>query len=98
MGFYQNKVFVHHRILLRKCKAAAHLSQHSALWATWGPPQSGSFIACPVIQHWTSAITFESPDIKNPLWLINKEIISHITQWFYLTLLWPHHILVLPKG
>lgn len=43
-------------------------------------------------------MTFESSDIKNPLRLINKEVISHNTQWFYFTLLWPHHILGLPEG
>lgn len=42
-------------------------------------------------QHWAPAMTFESPDIENPLRLIDKEIISHNTQWFYFALLWSHH-------
>ncbi|KAB0390658.1 hypothetical protein E2I00_003978 [Balaenoptera physalus] len=50
------------------------------------------------MQHWAPAITFESLDIKYSLWLIDEEIISHNTQWFYFNLLRPHYILGLLIG
>ncbi|XP_040291933.1 NADH-cytochrome b5 reductase 3 [Bufo bufo] len=44
------------------------------------------------------AITLESPDIKYPLRLISKEILSHDTRRFRFALPSPEHILGLPIG
>ncbi|KAM4748213.1 NADH-cytochrome b5 reductase 3 [Rhinophrynus dorsalis] len=44
------------------------------------------------------AITLESPDIKYPLRLISKEVISHDTRRFRFALPSPDHVLGLPVG
>uniref|UniRef100_A0ABI7YQB8 NADH-cytochrome b5 reductase n=1 Tax=Felis catus TaxID=9685 RepID=A0ABI7YQB8_FELCA len=46
----------------------------------------------------TPAITLESPDIKYPLRLIDKEVINHDTRRFRFALPSPQHILGLPVG
>uniref|UniRef100_A0A2K5PXR4 NADH-cytochrome b5 reductase n=1 Tax=Cebus imitator TaxID=2715852 RepID=A0A2K5PXR4_CEBIM len=51
-----------------------------------------------LFQHSTPAITLESPDIKYPLRLIDREIISHDTRRFRFALPSPQHILGLPVG
>lgn len=69
--------------------AATTTGPSSARWAIWGSPPSGSFITCLAL---APAMISESPDIKNPLGLINK-FNSHNLQHFCLALLWPHHVL-----
>ncbi|EAW73271.1 cytochrome b5 reductase 3 [Homo sapiens] len=51
-----------------------------------------------LFQRSTPAITLESPDIKYPLRLIDREIISHDTRRFRFALPSPQHILGLPVG
>uniref|UniRef100_A0A8D2AXF8 NADH-cytochrome b5 reductase 3 n=1 Tax=Sciurus vulgaris TaxID=55149 RepID=A0A8D2AXF8_SCIVU len=51
-----------------------------------------------LFQRSSPAITLESPDIKYPLRLIDKEIISHDTRRFRFALPSPQHILGLPVG
>ncbi|KAK1327581.1 hypothetical protein QTO34_012870 [Cnephaeus nilssonii] len=51
-----------------------------------------------LFQRSTPAITLESPDIKYPLRLIDKEIINHDTRRFRFALPSPQHILGLPIG
>lgn len=46
----------------------------------------------------TPAIMLQSWDIKCPLWLINKKVISQDTQQFCFALPSPQHILGLPVG
>uniref|UniRef100_A0A8C9B231 cytochrome-b5 reductase n=1 Tax=Phocoena sinus TaxID=42100 RepID=A0A8C9B231_PHOSS len=75
------KYYHHHRAQLSTLG-------HTVLSPAW-------LLYSPAIQHWAPAITFESLDIKFSLWLIDEEIISHNTQWFYLQ---PHYILGLLIG
>ncbi|XP_077908748.1 NADH-cytochrome b5 reductase 3 [Ictidomys tridecemlineatus] len=51
-----------------------------------------------LFQRSSPAITLESPDIKYPLRLIDKEVISHDTRRFRFALPSPQHILGLPIG
>lgn len=51
-----------------------------------------------LFQRSSPAITLENPDIKYPLRLIDKEIISHDTRRFRFALPSPQHILGLPIG
>eukprot|EP00069_Balaena_mysticetus_P007019 bmy_01037T0 len=51
-----------------------------------------------LFQRSTPAITLENPDIKYPLRLIDKEVISHDTRRFRFALPSPQHILGLPVG
>uniref|UniRef100_G3TE03 NADH-cytochrome b5 reductase n=1 Tax=Loxodonta africana TaxID=9785 RepID=G3TE03_LOXAF len=51
-----------------------------------------------LFQRSTPAITLESPDIKYPLRLVDKEIVSHDTRRFRFALPTPQHILGLPIG
>uniref|UniRef100_A0A452V3M3 cytochrome-b5 reductase n=1 Tax=Ursus maritimus TaxID=29073 RepID=A0A452V3M3_URSMA len=51
-----------------------------------------------LFQRSTPAITLESPDVKYPLRLIDKEVISHDTRRFRFALPSPQHILGLPVG
>ncbi|XP_032500838.1 NADH-cytochrome b5 reductase 3 isoform X2 [Phocoena sinus] len=51
-----------------------------------------------LFQRCTPAITLENPDIKYPLRLIDKEVISHDTRRFRFALPSPQHILGLPVG
>uniref|UniRef100_A0A7N5JZU6 NADH-cytochrome b5 reductase n=1 Tax=Ailuropoda melanoleuca TaxID=9646 RepID=A0A7N5JZU6_AILME len=51
-----------------------------------------------LFQRSTPAITLESPDIKYPLRLIDKEVISHDTRRFRFALPSPQHVLGLPVG
>ncbi|ELW64408.1 NADH-cytochrome b5 reductase 3 [Tupaia chinensis] len=51
-----------------------------------------------LFQRSAPAITLESPDIKYPLRLIDREIISHDTRRFRFALPSPQHILGLPIG
>uniref|UniRef100_A0A8C0AAZ6 NADH-cytochrome b5 reductase n=1 Tax=Bos mutus grunniens TaxID=30521 RepID=A0A8C0AAZ6_BOSMU len=51
-----------------------------------------------LFQRSTPAITLENPDIKYPLRLIDKEVISHDTRRFRFALPSPEHILGLPVG
>ncbi|EPY88527.1 NADH-cytochrome b5 reductase 3-like isoform 2 [Camelus ferus] len=51
-----------------------------------------------LFQRSTPAITLENPDVKYPLRLIDKEVISHDTRRFRFALPSPQHILGLPVG
>ncbi|XP_010632699.1 NADH-cytochrome b5 reductase 3 [Fukomys damarensis] len=51
-----------------------------------------------LFQRSRPAITLESPDIKYPLRLVDKEVISHDTRRFRFALPSPQHILGLPIG
>lgn len=51
-----------------------------------------------LFQRSTPAIMLQSRDIKYPLWLINKEVISQDTRRFCFALPSPQHILGLPIG
>ncbi|KAF6339161.1 cytochrome b5 reductase 3 [Rhinolophus ferrumequinum] len=51
-----------------------------------------------MFQRSTPAITLESPDIKYPLRLVDKEVINHDTRRFRFALPSPEHILGLPIG
>ncbi|XP_071075195.1 NADH-cytochrome b5 reductase 3 isoform X2 [Dasypus novemcinctus] len=51
-----------------------------------------------MFQRSSPAITLESPDVKYPLRLIDKEIISHDTRRFRFALPSPEHVLGLPVG
>uniref|UniRef100_F6TGW9 cytochrome-b5 reductase n=2 Tax=Equus TaxID=9789 RepID=F6TGW9_HORSE len=51
-----------------------------------------------LFQRSRPAITLENPDIKYPLRLIDKEIVSHDTRRFRFALPSPQHILGLPVG
>uniref|UniRef100_A0A7N5P059 NADH-cytochrome b5 reductase n=1 Tax=Ailuropoda melanoleuca TaxID=9646 RepID=A0A7N5P059_AILME len=72
------------------------------------PLQLGHVVLSPVwflynllmklFQRSTPAITLESPDIKYPLRLIDKEVISHDTRRFRFALPSPQHVLGLPVG